>query len=51
MKGDFDNLYVMIDAQWRRKIDNWGANIHIFVFTDLKNNLFQEKLIMQNTNI
>ena len=37
-------------AQWRRKIDNWGgANIHIFVFTDLKNNRFQKKLIMQNT--
>ncbi len=28
-----------------------GGNIHIFVFTDLKNNRFQKKLIMQNTNI
>ena len=28
-----------------------GANIHIFVFTDLKNNWFQKKLMMQNTNI
>ena len=28
-----------------------GANIHIFVFTDLKNNRFQKKLIMQNMNI
>ncbi len=39
--------------QWRRKIDNWGGggNIHVFVFTDLKNNRFQQKLIMQNTNI
>ncbi len=26
------------------------TNIHIFVFTDLKNNRFQQKLIMQNTN-
>ena len=25
-----------------------GANIHIFVFTDLKNNRFQKKLMMQN---
>ena len=28
-----------------------GANIHIFVFTDHKNNGFQKKLIMQNTKI
>jgi hypothetical protein len=28
-----------------------GANIHTFVFTDQKNNGFQKKLIMQNTNI
>ncbi len=28
-----------------------GSNIHIFVFTDIKNNRFQKKLIMQNTNI
>ena len=35
----------------RRKIDKWGDHIHIFVFTDLKNNRFQKKLIMQNTNI
>ena len=27
------------------------ANIHIFVFTDHKNNRFQKKLIMQNTKI
>jgi hypothetical protein len=32
--------------------DNWGmGHIHIFVFTDLKNNRFQKKLIMQNKNI
>jgi hypothetical protein len=28
-----------------------GAHIHIFVFTDHKNNRFQKKLIKQNTNI
>jgi hypothetical protein len=28
-----------------------GADIHIFVFTDCKNNWFQNKLIGQNTNI
>ena len=38
----------------RSKLDNWGgggAHIHIFVFTDHKNNRFQKKLITQNTNI
>jgi hypothetical protein len=39
----------------RRKIDKLGGggggHIHMFVFTDLKNNRFQNKLIMQNTNI
>jgi hypothetical protein len=41
------------DNQRRRNIDNWGvgADIHIFVFTDCKNNRFQKKLIGQNTNI
>jgi hypothetical protein len=28
-----------------------GADIHIFVFTDCKNNRFQKKLIGQNRNI
>ena len=42
---------VHILAQGRRKIDNWGAYIHIFVFTDCKNNRFQKKLIFQNTNM
>jgi hypothetical protein len=28
-----------------------GADIHIFVCTDCKNNRFQKKLIGQNTNI
>jgi hypothetical protein len=32
-------------------IGGMGANIHIFVFTDHKNNGFQKKLIMQNTKI
>jgi hypothetical protein len=39
------------DVQWRRQLDNWRANIHIFVFTDHKNNRLQKKLIMQNTKI
>jgi hypothetical protein len=34
-----------------RSISGGGGDIHIFVFTDLKNNRFQKKLIMQNTNI
>jgi hypothetical protein len=30
--------------QGRRKVDNWGgADIHIFMFTDCKNNRFQRK--------
>ena len=43
----------MINKQWCRQLDNWGGgvNIHIFVFTDHKNNRFQKKLIMQNTKI
>ena len=28
-----------------------GANVHIFVFTDCKNNRFQKKLIKQNAHI
>ena len=28
-----------------------GAHFHIFVFTDCKNNRFQKKLMMHNTNI
>ena len=44
---------ITIKSQCRSKFDNWGggAHIHIFVFTDHKNNRFQKKLIMQNTNI
>ena len=47
-------LSKVLYTQWRQKMDNWGgggAHIHIFVFTDCKNNLFQKKLMMQNTNI
>ena len=32
-------------------IGRGGADIHIFVFTHHKNNRFQKKLIVQNTNI
>ena len=28
-----------------------GVHIHMIVFTDQKNNRFQKRLIMQNTNI
>ena len=28
-----------------------GANIHVFVFTDCKNNRFQKKLVRQNADI
>ena len=39
-------------AQRPRKIDNWGeAHVHIFVFTDCKNNRFQKKLMIHDTNI
>ena len=46
------------ERQGRRKIDKWaeagagaGANIHIFVLSDLENNGFPEKLRRQNMNI
>ena len=37
--------------QWRSQLDKWGGGgyIHIFVFTDRKNNQFQNKLIMPPT--
>ena len=40
-------------SQEPQKIDNWGggAHIHIFVFTNCKNNRFQKKLMMHSTNI
>ena len=43
---------ITIKSQCRSKFDNLGgAHIHIFVFTDHKNNRFQKKLITQTTNI
>ena len=46
-------LVVPNTIQGRRKLDNWGggADIHIYVFKHHKNNRFQKKLIVQNTNI
>ena len=41
----------LVSASGVVKLDNWGGHIHIFVFTDHKNNRFQKKLIVQNTNI
>ena len=39
--------YIFIAAVlWRSQLDKWGGgggHIHIFVFTDLKNNQFQKK--------
>ena len=32
--------------QGTAKIDNWGSNIHVFIFTGHENNQFQKKLIM-----
>ena len=41
-----------MELQGRSKLDNWGgADIHIYVFTQNKNNRFQKKLTVQNTNI
>ena len=35
-----------------QQVHNWGGGgIHLFMFTQSKNNRFQKKLIMQNTNI
>ena len=50
------NQYVTLPlpiVQGRSKLDNWGGgtHIHIYVFTHHKNNRFQKKLIVQNTNI
>ena len=34
------------------RLITWGGGVFIyFMFTDLNNNLFQNKLIVQNTNI
>jgi hypothetical protein len=45
-----------ITEKWVQVLFDWicfgggGGNIHIFVFTAFKNNWFQKKLIMQNSN-
>ena len=44
----------LLNNQGRSKLVNWGgggADIHIYVFMHHKNNRFQKKLIVQNTNI
>ena len=47
----FSYIFIAV-VQWRSQLDKWGGGGGtIFVFTDLKNNQFQKKLIMQNTNI
>ena len=41
----------LCDCRGRGRSIIGGAHIHIFVFTDCKNNRFQKKLMMHNTNI
>ena len=42
----------MIFCQWCTKLNHWeGGHIHVFMFTDHKNNHFQKKFIVQKTNI
>jgi hypothetical protein len=50
MLFDFRKAFDMIDRGAGISIIA-RADIHIFVFTDCKNNRFQKKLIGQNTNI
>ena len=55
----FERLEIQSEKRYTRNISavassimgGGGAHIHIFVFTDHKNNRFQKKLITQNTNI
>ena len=46
---DFGHIYDSSRGRGRSIIG--GAHIHIFVFTDHKNNRFQKALMMHNTNI
>ena len=46
-----NGITIKISAVASSIIFGGGAHIHIFVFTDHKNNRFQKKLITQNTNI
>ena len=45
--------FYLTSGQGRSKLNNWGGrdDIHIFVFTDHKNNRFQKKSNEQNTHI
>ena len=47
----YKDVYYMNCRGSRRLIIWVGADIHIFVFTDCKNNRFQKKLMMPNKNI
>ena len=47
----YKDVYYMNCRGSRRLIIGVGADIHIFVFTDCKNNRFQKKLMMPNKNI
>ena len=46
----YKDVYYM-NCRGGRKLIIGGADTHIFVFTDCKNNRFQKKLMIQNTNI
>ena len=46
-----DVYYMNCRGSGRLIIGERGGDIHIFVFTDCKNNLFQKKLMMLNKNI
>ena len=47
----YKDVYYMNCRGSRRLIIGVRADIHIFVFTDCKNNRFQKKLMMPNKNI
>ena len=46
-----DVYYMNCRGSRRLIIGGGGTDIHIFVFTDCKNNRFQKKLMMPNKNI
>ena len=45
------NKLYRFEKQWRSKPNNWGAYVHIFVFTDHQNNRFERSINFQKTNI
>ena len=47
----FSDLLNHVYSGVANSIIGGGDNIHIFVFIGHKNNRFQRKLVMQNTNI